>query len=104
MAPLKELGVTIVTNRVYVGSDHESFDADGLPGFEFVQDELEYETRTHHSNLDTVDHLHAEDLEQAAIVEAIFLWNTSERDSMMPRKRLQGPAKAATNFHNGGVR
>jgi hypothetical protein len=95
IAPLKDLGVTAITDRVDVGSDHETFDADGLPGFEFVQDELDYETRTHHSNLDTVDHLHADDLEQAAIVEAIFLWNTSERDAMMPRKSFPNPAKAA---------
>jgi Zn-dependent M28 family amino/carboxypeptidase len=95
IAPLKDLGVTTVTDRVDIGSDHETFDEDGLPGFEFVQDELDYETRTHHSNLDTVDHLHADDLEQAAIVEAIFLWNTSERDAMLPRKPLPNPAKGA---------
>lgn len=72
IALLKDLSVTTVTDRVDVGSDHETFDADGLSAFEFVQDELDYETRTHHSNLDTVDQLHADDLEQAAIVEAIF--------------------------------
>ena len=91
IAPLKDLGVTTITNRIDVGSDHESFDAVGLPGFEFLQDELDYETRTHHSNLDTVDHLHAADLEQAAIVEAIFLWNSSERDAMLPRKPFPHP-------------
>jgi hypothetical protein len=92
IAPLKDLGVTTVTNRVDIGSDHESFDSAGLPGFEFLQDELDYETRTHHSNLDTVDHLHAADLEQAAIVEAIFLWNTSQREAMLPRKPFPHPA------------
>jgi hypothetical protein len=91
IAPLRDLGVTSVTNRNDPGSDHESFDEVGLPGFNFLQDELDYETRTHHSNLDTVDHLHAADLEQAAIVEAIFLWNTSERDAMMPRKPFPHP-------------
>jgi carboxypeptidase Q len=91
IAPLKDLGVTSITNRSDTGSDHESFDAVGLPGFEFLQDELDYETRTHHSNLDTVDHLYAADLEQAAIVEAIFLWNTSEREAMMPRKPFPHP-------------
>jgi carboxypeptidase Q len=89
--PLKDLGVMSITDRVDVGSDQESFDGVGLPGFEFLQDELDYETRTHHSNLDTVDHLHAADLEQAAIVEAIFLWNTSEREAMMPRKPFPHP-------------
>jgi hypothetical protein len=93
IAPLKDLGVTTITKRIDVGSDHESFDDAGLPGFEFLQDELDYETRTHHSNLDTVDHLHGVDLEQAAIVEAIFLWNTSERRAMMPRKPFPHPEK-----------
>jgi carboxypeptidase Q len=88
IAPLKDLGATAVAIRDRIGSDHEVFDKAGLPGFEFLQDELDYETRTHHSNLDTVDHLGAADLEQAAIVEAIFLWNTSERDAMLPRKPL----------------
>jgi carboxypeptidase Q len=97
IAPLSDLGVTTVTNRVDVGSDHESFDAAGLPGFEFLQDELDYETRTHHSNLDTVDHLHEADLEQAAIVEAIFLWNTSERDAMLPRKPFPHPEDEKKN-------
>ena len=91
IAPLKDLGVTTITNRIDIGSDHETFDEAGLPGFEFLQDELDYETRTHHSNLDTVDHVHAADIEQAAIVEAIFLWNTSQRDAMMPRKPLPLP-------------
>ena len=91
IAPLSDLGVTTITNRIDVGSDHESFDNAGLPGFEFLQDELDYETRTHHSNLDTVDHLQEVDLEQAAIVEAIFLWNTSEREAMMPRKPFPHP-------------
>ena len=91
IAPLRDLGVTTVTNRLDTGSDHESFDDAGLPGFDFLQDELDYETRTHHTNLDTVDHLHQADLEQAAIVEAIFLWNTSQRDAMIPRKPFPHP-------------
>jgi carboxypeptidase Q len=91
IAPLKDLGVTTITNRVDDGSDHQSFDSVGLPGFNFLQDELDYETRTHHTNLDTVDHLNAADLEQAAIVEAIFLWNASEREAMLPRKPFPHP-------------
>jgi hypothetical protein len=91
MAELKDLGVTSVTNRSDPGSDHESFDDVGLPGFNLLQDELDYEARTHHSNLDTVDHLHAADLEQAAVVEAIFVWNTSEREAIMPRKPFPHP-------------
>jgi carboxypeptidase Q len=91
IAPLKDLGVTTITNRNTGGTDHLSFDAVGLPGFQYIQDELDYETRTHHSNLDTVEHIKEADLEQAAVVEAIFLYNTSEREAMMPRKPFPHP-------------
>jgi carboxypeptidase Q len=91
IAPLKGLGVTTITNRNTGGTDHLSFDAVGLPGFQFIQDPMDYETRTHHSDMDTVDRLHRDDLEQGAIVEAIFLWNTSQRDEMMPRKPFPHP-------------
>jgi carboxypeptidase Q len=91
IAPLHDLGVTTISNRNTGGTDHLSFDAVGLPGFQFIQDPLDYETRTHHSDMDTYDRLHQADLEQAAIVEAIFLWNTSQRDEMMPRKPFPHP-------------
>ena len=91
IAPLKDLGVTTISYRNTGGTDHLSFDAVGLPGFQFIQDPLDYETRTHHSDMDTFDRLHQADLEQAAIVEAIFLWNTSQRDAMMPRKPFPHP-------------
>ena len=91
IAPLKDLGVTTITTRNTGGTDHQSFDAVGLPGFQFIQDEMDYETRTHHSNVDTVEHIHEDDLKQAAVVEAIFLYNTSERESMMPRKAFPHP-------------
>jgi len=91
IAPLKDLGVTTISYRDTGGTDHLSFDAVGLPGFQFIQDPLDYETRTHHSDMDTYDRLHQGDLEQAAIVEAIFLWNTSQRDAMMPRKPFPHP-------------
>jgi carboxypeptidase Q len=91
IAPLKDLGVTTITNRNTGGTDHLSFDAVGLPGFQYIQDPMDYETRTHHSNMDTFDRLHKEDLEQAAVVEAIFLWNTSQREVMMPRKAFPHP-------------
>jgi hypothetical protein len=91
IAPLRDLGVTTVTERNTGFTDHESFDKVGLPGFEFLQDPLAYDTRTHHSNMDTFDRLHQADLEQAAVVEAIFLWNTSQRDAMMPRKPFPHP-------------
>ncbi len=93
IAPLADLGVSTISYRNTGGTDHLSFDALGLPGFQYIQDPLDYETRTHHSDMDTYDRLHASDLEQAAVVEAIFLYNTSERDAMMPRKPFPHPEK-----------
>ncbi len=91
IAPLADLGVTTVSYRDTGGTDHLSYDAVGLPGFQFIQDPMDYETRTHHSDMDTVDRLHAFDLEQGAVLEAIFLYNTSQRDAMMPRKPFPHP-------------
>jgi carboxypeptidase Q len=91
IAPLADLGVTTITNRNTGGTDHLAFDAVGLPGFQYIQDPMDYETRTHHSDMDTYDRLHEGDLEQAAVVEAIFLWNTSQREAMMPRKPFPHP-------------
>ncbi len=91
MAPLADLGVTTLSYRNTGGTDHLSYDAVGLPGFQFIQDPMDYDTRTHHSDMDTVDRLHAADLQQAAVVEAIFLYNTSEREAMMPRKPFPHP-------------
>jgi carboxypeptidase Q len=91
IAPIADLGVTTISYRNTGGTDHLSFDAVGLPGFQYIQDPMDYETRTHHSDMDTYDRLHALDLEQAAVVEAIFLYNTSEREAMMPRKPYPHP-------------
>ena len=89
--PLKDLGVTTVTMRNTGGTDHEAFDAVGIPGFQFIQDPLDYGSRTHHSNMDTYERLQPEDLAQAAVVEAIFVYNTAMRDQMLPRKPLPHP-------------
>ena len=91
IAPLKDLGVTTITNRNTGGTDHLSFDAVGVPGFQFIQDDMDYESRTHHSNEDTVERLQPADLKQIAVVEAIFLYNAAQRDQMMPRKPLPTP-------------
>ena len=91
IAPLKDLGVTTVTNRNTGGTDHLSFDAVGIPGFQFIQDDLDYESRTHHSNEDTVERLQPADLKQIATVEAIFVYNAAMRDKMLPRKPLPHP-------------
>jgi hypothetical protein len=93
IAPLKDLGVTTVTNRNTGGTDHLSFDAVGIPGFQFIQDPLDYESRTHHSNQDVYERLQAADLKQIATVEAIFLYNAAQRDQMLPRKPLPDPEK-----------
>jgi carboxypeptidase Q len=91
IAPLRDLGVTTITNRNTGGTDHLSFDAVGIPGFQFIQDPLDYETRTHHSNMDTYERLQPADLKQLAVVEAIFVYNAAMRDQMIPRKPLPHP-------------
>jgi carboxypeptidase Q len=83
--PLNPLGVTTLTLRDTSGTDHLSFDAVGIPGFQFIQDPLDYHTRTHHSNMDVFEELQPNDLEQAAVVEAIFVYNAAMRDQMLPR-------------------
>ena len=93
IAPLKDLGVSTITNRNTGGTDHLSFDAVGIPGFQFIQDNLDYESRTHHSNEDVVERLQPADLKQIATVEAIFLYNAAQRDQMLPRKPLPQPDK-----------
>src|SRR5579863_9550465 len=91
MEPLRDLGVTTITARNTGGTDHESFDAVGVPGFQFIQDRMDYSSRTHHSNMDTYERLQPADLAQAATVEAIFVYNTAMRDQMLPRKPLPHP-------------
>ena len=91
IAPLKDLGVTTITNRNTGGTDHLSFDAVGIPGFQFIQDMLDYEARTHHSNEDVYERLQPADLKQIATVEAIFVYNAAQRDQMLPRKPLPQP-------------
>jgi len=89
--PLKDIGVTAISVQNTGGTDHESFDAVGIPGFQFIQDKLDYGSRSHHSNMDTYERLQPGDLAQAATVEAIFVYNTAMRDQMLPRKPLPHP-------------
>ena len=91
MKPFKDLGMTTLTMRTTGGTDHLSFDAVGIPGFQFIQDPIEYETRTHHSNMDVYDRLQAEDLKQAAVIVASFVYNTAMRDEKLPRKPIEPP-------------
>jgi carboxypeptidase Q len=68
------------------GTDHLSFDAIGLPGFQFIQDEIEYDTRTHHSNQDVFDRIQGDDMKQAATIMAAFVYNAAMMDGKLPRK------------------
>jgi carboxypeptidase Q len=91
IAPLKDLDVTTVSARLTGSTDHMPFDEVGIPGFQFIQEPLDYETRSAHSNMDVYERLIPGDLQQAAVVEAIFVYNTAMRDQMMPRKPLPHP-------------
>jgi hypothetical protein len=84
--PFHDMGAKTVTISNTGGTDHQSFDAIGLPGFQFIQDPIEYNTRTHHTNMDSYDHLIAADLQQISIVVASFVYNTAMRDEKLPRK------------------
>jgi hypothetical protein len=95
MAPLADLGVTILGPRSVASTDHVAFDNVGLPAFQFVQDRLEYNSRTHHSNMDTYDRVQRDDLIQQATVAAVFAYNAAMRDEKLPRKALPKPARAA---------
>ena len=88
LQPFHEMGANTVTSSNTGGTDHLAFDAVGIPGFQFIQDEIEYDTRTHHTNMDSYDHLQADDLKQIATVVAYFVYNTANRDEMLPRKEL----------------
>ncbi|MEP6993710.1 MAG: M20/M25/M40 family metallo-hydrolase [Acidobacteriota bacterium] len=88
LAPFHDLGATVVTMNRTGGTDHESFDGVGLPGFQFVQDALDYETRTHHTNMDLYERLSKNDLVQASVILASFAYNAATRDGMLPRKPL----------------
>jgi len=86
LRPLHDLGAAAVTLRHTGSTDHVSFDAIGLPAFQFIQDEGDYETRTHHSNLDVYDRLQKADLEQAAVVLACFVYDAAMRPEPFPRR------------------
>jgi len=89
MEPFHNVGMTTLTIRNTGGTDHLSFDAVGLPGFQFVQDPLDYDTRTHHSNMDVYERIQEPDMKQMAVIVASFVYLTANRDEMVPRKPLQ---------------
>jgi hypothetical protein len=90
LAPFKDMGANTLTISNTGGTDHLAFDGIGLPGFQFIQDEIEYDTRTHHSNQDVFDRIQADDMKQASIIMAAFVYNTAMRDEKLPRKPAPG--------------
>jgi carboxypeptidase Q len=104
LGPFRDLGATTISIRNTGGTDHESFDAVGLPGFQFIQDPLDYASRTHHSSLDVYDHVQSGDLMQASAVLASFVYGAAVRPDKLPRKPLPKalPPKKAEAISAGG--
>ena len=94
MKPFHNIGMQTLTIRDTGGTDHQAFDAVGLPGFQFIQDPLEYSARTHHTNLDLYERAVPQDLMQNAIVVATFAYQAANRDALFPRKPLPKPRPA----------
>ena len=90
LTPFRDMGANTLSIANTFGTDHLSFDAIGLPGFQFIQDEIEYDTRTHHSNQDVFDRIQADDMKQAATIMAAFVYQTAMRDEKLPRKPAPG--------------
>jgi len=96
MEPFRNLGMTTLTIRNTGGTDHLSYDAVGLPGFQFVQDPVEYNTRTHHSNMDYYERIQPQDMMNNAVIVASFVTNAANRDDKLPRKPLPKPTPTRT--------
>lgn len=95
LKPFHDLGARTLSIRTTGGTDHLSFDAVGIPGFQFIQDPLEYQSRTHHSNMDVYDHVSKADLIQASAIVAAFAYHAATRQDMIPRKPLPKPKKTS---------
>ncbi|HXG64413.1 MAG TPA: M20/M25/M40 family metallo-hydrolase [Blastocatellia bacterium] len=96
LKPFHYLGATTVTTLNTGGTDHMPFDAVGLPGFQFIQDPIAYNTRTHHTNVDTVEHVIEDDLKISSAIVAAIAYHTAMRDEKLPREALPKP-KAKAN-------
>ena len=94
LAPFREYGATTLSISNTGGTDHLAFDAIGLPGFQFIQDEIEYDTRTHHSNQDVFDRIQADDMKQAATIMAAFVYNAATMKEKLTRKPVPSPPAA----------
>jgi hypothetical protein len=95
MEPFRNMGMTTQSIRNTGGTDHLSYDAVGLPGFQFIQDEVEYDSRTHHSSMDVYERIQPNDMMRNAIIVASFVMNTANRDDKLPRKPLPKPQPPA---------
>jgi hypothetical protein len=91
MVPFHNLGMTTVAIRNTGGTDHLAFDAVGLPGFQFIQDPVEYNTRTHHSNMDVYERVQAVDMMNNAVIVASFVYNAAMREELLPREPMALP-------------
>jgi len=101
-AAVKDLTPGAITIRNTGGTDHLSYAAVGLPGFQFIQDPMDYDTRTHHSNMDVYDRIQAADMKQMAIIEAFFVYNAATRPDKLPRVDLPAPQPAGGRGGRGG--
>jgi hypothetical protein len=86
--PYSDLSTGTITHKSTGGTDHESFDDVGLPGFQFIQDPLDYGSRLHHTHIDSFDHVVESDLKQASVIMAGFLYRAAMADNMIPRKPM----------------
>jgi Zn-dependent M28 family amino/carboxypeptidase len=96
--PFKSIGMTHINVGNTGGTDHQSYDAIGLPGFQFIQDEVEYNSMTHHTNLDTYERIQPEDMRRNATIAAAFAFLAANRDEKLPHK----PATALPGGGRGG--
>jgi len=94
LEPFRDLGAETLSASGAGGTDHLAFDAVGLPGFQFIQDPLEYWTRTHHANADVLDRVQPDDLKQASVIMAAFVFNTATLDEKLPRKPTEEGASS----------
>jgi carboxypeptidase Q len=102
MRPFEDMGMTTISPNNTGGTDHQSFDAVGLPGFQFIQDPLEYDSRTHHSNMDVWDRVQQNDLKQMVAIVSTFVYQAANREQMFPRKPLPTPGAGGRGGRRGG--
>jgi hypothetical protein len=103
MQPFRNIGMTSMTIRDTGGTDHQAFDAVGLPGFQFIQDPVEYNSRTHHSNMDVYERIQEEDMRKNAVIVASFVYHAAIREEKLPRKPLPKPQPAGRGRGTAGM-